>query len=106
MYVCNAVTQPGETDGLFVSDHVKIINQYLGKRKISVVIANDGKISESLRKKYETLEQKDPVKLDKDKIKGVTLITNNYVTNDDERIRHNAILLSTDIFTYLIKLKK
>ena len=106
MYLCNMMTQPGETDGLFVSDHVKIINQYLGKRKISVVIANDGKISESLRKKYETLEQKDPVKLDKDKIKGVTLITNNYVTNDDERIRHNAILLSTDIFTYLIKLKK
>ena len=106
MYLCNMMTQPGETDGLFVSDHVKIINQYLGKRKITVVIANDGKISESLRKKYETLEQKDPVKLDKDKIKGVTLITNNYVTNDDERIRHNAILLSTDIFTYLIKLKK
>ncbi len=106
MYLCNMMTQPGETDGLFVSDHVKIINQYLGKRKISVVIANDGKISESLRKKYETLEQKDPVKLDKDKIKGVALITNNYVTNDDERIRHNAILLSTDIFTYLIKLKK
>ncbi len=105
MYLCNMMTQPGETDGLFVSDHVKIINQYLGKRKISVVIANDGKISESLRKKYETLEQKDPVKLDKDKIKGVTLITNNYVTNDDQRIRHDAILLSMDIFKYLISIK-
>ena len=105
MYLCNMMTQPGETDGLSVSNHVKIINQYLGKRKISVVVANDGKISESLRKRYETLEQKDPVKLDKENIKGVTLITNNYVTNDDERIRHDAILLSMDIFKYLISIK-
>ena len=105
IYTCNMMTQPGETDGLSVSKHVKIIDQYLGKRKISVVLANNGKISEASRKRYETLEQKDPVVLDKENLKDITLIANDYVTVKDEVIRHDAVLLSLDIFKYLITLK-
>ena len=46
MYVCNMVTQPGETEDFKVSDHIHLINQYLGKRKVDVVVANDGAIDE------------------------------------------------------------
>ena len=102
MYTCNMMTQPGETDGLKVSDHIKIINKYLGKRKIDVVIANSGKIAPNIMKKYETLEQKDAVIFDKENIKGVEVISNDYVIIEDEKIRHNTILLSVDIFKYLI----
>ena len=105
MYTCNIMTQPGETDGLMVSDHVNIINQYLGKRKIDVVVANDGKISEEMRKKYETLEQKDPVILDKKHIHDVCIISNNYVAIENNYLRHDTILLSLDIFKYLISKK-
>ena len=42
MYLCNVVTQPGETDDFTVSDHVKLLNRYLGKKKIGVLIANNG----------------------------------------------------------------
>ena len=58
MYVCNMMTQPGETDGFTVTDHVSMLNQYLGQRKVDVVIANNGKIDATLAEKYETLEQK------------------------------------------------
>jgi len=102
MYTCNIMTQPGETDNIKVSEHVKIINQYLGKRKIDVVVANNGKIAETMRKRYETLEQKDPVLLDKENLKDVKLITNNYVTIENEYLRHDTILLSLDIFKHLI----
>ena len=102
MYACNIVTQPGETDDLKVSDHVKIINKYLGKRKVDVVIANNGKIDEDIRKKYETLEQKDPVILDRENLKDIEVIENDYVTIDKELLRHDAILLSLDIFKYLV----
>lgn len=105
MYTCNIMTQPGETDNLSVSEHLDIINKYLGKRKVDVVVANDGKISDEMITKYETLEQKDPVILDKDKLKGVKVISNNYVTIDNERLRHDTILLSLDIFKYLITKK-
>lgn len=106
MYTCNIMTQPGETDNLTVSEHLDIINKYLGKRKVDVVVANDGKISEEMITKYETLEQKDPVVLDKDKLKGIELISNNYITIDNEHLRHDTILLSLDIFKYLITKKK
>ncbi len=105
MYTCNMMTQPGETDGLTVSEHVKIMNKYLGRRKISVVVANNGKINESARKRYESLEQKDPVKLDLENLNKVKVITNDYVTVRDDLIRHDTILLSTDIFKYLITKK-
>ena len=69
VYACNLFTQPGETDKFKVSDHLKIINSYLGKRKIDVVIANNGKIDERLAYKYLSTEQKDPVLIDYDETK-------------------------------------
>lgn len=103
MYTCNIMTQPGETDDLKVSEHIDIINKYLGKRKVDVVIANSGKIEEKMRQKYETLEQKDPVILDKENLKDIKVISNNYVTIENNYLRHDTILLSLDIFKYLIR---
>ena len=42
MYVCNMMTQPGETDNFTVTDHVKKLNEYLGKRNIDLVLAPRG----------------------------------------------------------------
>lgn len=105
MYVCNMVTQPGETDNMKTSDHIKIINNYLGKHKIDVVIANNGKISNEIAIKYATLEQKDPVILDKENIDSmdIELIENNYVTIKDDIIRHNVEKLALDIYSYLVR---
>lgn len=105
MYTCNIMTQPGETDGMSVSDHIKILNHYLGKRKVDIVLANNGKIDEKMRKKYETLEQKDPVVFDPENLKDVKVIKNDYVTIDNNFLRHDTVLLSVDIFKYLIKNK-
>lgn len=101
MYVCNMVTQPGETDDFKVSNHIKVLNEYLGKHKIDVVISNTGDISKDVAEKYSSLEQKDPVILDEENIKE-ELILNNYVSVVDDIIRHNVEKLSLDIYSYLI----
>ena len=101
MYVCNMMSQPGETDNYKVSDHIDVINSYLGKRKIDVVIANSGTIDKKIIKKYATEEQKDPVLLDKTNIK-CELITNNYVSMEGNLIRHNVIKLALAIFSYIL----
>lgn len=105
MYVCNMVTQPGETDDFKVSDHIEILNKYLGKRKIDVVVANNGEIDKEIAKKYETEEQKDEVILDRETIKdlGAKLIENDYVTIENEVIRHKIDKLALDIYGYLLK---
>lgn len=105
MYVCNMVTQPGETEKFKVSDHVKLLNQYLGRHKIDVVIANDGKIDKEMAKRYESLEQKDPVKFDKKETKSVVkkVISDDYVTVKNNLLRHNVMKLSMHIFGYLLE---
>lgn len=101
MYVCNLVTQPGETDDFKVSDHVNILNSYLGNHKIDIVVANTGVIDKDIAEKYATLEQKDPVIFDEDNIECQTIL-NSYATIDDGVIRHNVEKLSLDIYSYLI----
>lgn len=104
MYVCNMVTQPGETEDFKVSDHIRLINQYLGKRKVDVVIANDGIIDEEMAKRYESLEQKDPVELDKEVTETMVerLIHDDYVTVKNNLLRHNVLKLGMHIFGYLL----
>lgn len=106
MYVCNIMTQPGETDELTASEHVILLNHYLKKRKIDVLIVNSGIIGEELRKKYETLEQKDPVYFDKEECKKLNLeiIEQDLVSVSGNTLRHNVAKLSFHIFAYLMNL--
>ncbi len=103
MYLCNAVTQPGETDNFTVSDHVKMLNSYLD-RDIDVVIASNTKISKEMAKKYETEEQKEPVEIDYENIEkvGVELIEGDLLTIDDNTLKHDSLKLSSLIFSYLM----
>ena len=103
MYVCNIMTQPGETDKYKVSDHVNKLNEYLGERKIDVVIANKGKIEPNIINKYATLEQKDPVILDKQNLKGIEIISDDLAKIEEGSLRHDSLKLSLDIFSYLLK---
>ena len=106
MYLSNIVTQPGETDGFTVGDHVKLLNKYLDKKKVDVVIASNTKISEEMAKKYETEEQKDPVLIDYEELKniGVELMEDDLMIIDsDNTLKHNSLKLSSIIFSYLMR---
>jgi len=106
MYVCNMMTQPGETDDFTVTDHVKTLNEYLGKRNIDLVLANTGTIDEEMARFYETQEQKDPVVYDEENFEkyGIDVIGDDftYIT-DNNLLRHDNIKLGFHIFYYLMK---
>ena len=105
MYICNAMTQPGETDGFGVSDHVNVLEQYLGKNTIDVVIASNTVIPKAMLKKYETEEQKDQVPIDYENIRKARyeLIEDDLLTTTDGTIKHNSLKLSSVIFSYLMR---
>lgn len=106
MYVCNMMTQPGETDNFTVTDHVKKLNEYLGKRNVDIVLANTGIIDEEMAKFYETQEQKDPVIFDVESFDKLNIdIINDdftYVTKNN-LLRHDNIKVGFHIFYYLMK---
>ena len=105
MYVCNAMTQPGETDGFGVSDHVNTLEKYIGKDTIDVVVASNTVIAEDMLKKYETEEQKDQVRIDKENMKDkkYELIEEDLLTTEEGKITHNSLKLSSLIFSYLMR---
>lgn len=103
IYVSNMVTQPGETDGFKVSDHVNLLNSYLGKKKIDVVIANDKRIDDSILVKYQNTEQKEQVFLDIENLKGINVIHDNYFIIDNGMVRHDALKVAFNIFVEVFK---
>ena len=105
LYVCNMFTQPGETDNFTVSNHINVLNKYLGKRKINSVIINDGKIDEKFIDKYHREEEKDPVIIDKDNLNkmNIRIIKDDFTTIEKETLKHNTIKLSLKIFEELIR---
>lgn len=104
MYTCNMMTQPGETDDFKASDHLKTLNNYLD-RKVDVIVVNSGLISNEIKQDYETLEQKNEVVFDKEELENmnVEIIDNNYVSIDNNVLRHKVDKLSLDIYAYLLK---
>jgi len=105
MYISNLVTQPGETDDYNVSDHIKVLNQYLRNRKIDVVVANNAGIDKHVIDKYLTTENKKIVSIDKDKLEkqNVRVIEGDIFCLDNDVIRHDALKTAFIIFSYLME---
>ena len=106
MYICNMMTQPGETDDFKVTDHIKKLNEYLGNRNIDIVLANTGIIDAEMAKFYETQEQKDPVVYDEENFDKYNLevISDDFTfITDNNLLRHDNIKLGFHIFYYLMK---
>ena len=105
LYICNLVTQPGETDNFKVSDHIKVINEYLGNNTVNMVLANNVKIPQELVLKYANEEQKDPVLLDEDALKqmNVRVIQDKIYTIEDGLLRHDTLKTAYLVFSILME---
>ncbi|MBQ1290181.1 MAG: YvcK family protein [Lachnospiraceae bacterium] len=104
MYVSNLVTQPGETDGYQVSQHIAVLNRYLKDRKIDVVIANTADIDQRIITKYLATENKTMVLLDRSNVEaeGAEIIEGDVFCIEEEKVRHDALKTSYLIFSYLM----
>jgi uncharacterized cofD-like protein len=52
VYVANTTTQPGQTDGLGIADHVAMVRDYLGGSGLDVALINDDPPPDHLRAHY------------------------------------------------------
>ena len=104
LYTCNAVCQSHETDNYTASDHVKAINEYLGKRKIESVIVGKAASQEELNKCQSKAREK-LVKVDKEQLDKINceVIEDSLLTIDEKFIRHNDLRLANAVFNYLMR---
>lgn len=93
VYICNVMTELGETNNFTLYDHVEAILKHSDKDLIDYVIGNTQPIPKIILDKYKRegslpvfYSEKDLKKLEKSKIK---LIASNLVELEDGYIRHN-----------------
>lgn len=97
-YVCNVMTQPGETSGYTVNDHVRAIIDHSVEGLFDYVVVNREESTAGLIKKYEA-EGAFPVKVDRQQVvkNGIRVIEADLLSAEGF-IRHDPIELARTIF--------
>jgi uncharacterized cofD-like protein len=90
------MTQPGETDGFAVEDHIKTIFKHVGSNIIDYVIINIGKIDGELEGKYKE-EEAHLVTIDEEEVRNlnVNVIEGDFIKIKNGLIRHNSEKLAS-----------
>ncbi|CAG7650309.1 uridine diphosphate-N-acetylglucosamine-binding protein YvcK [Paenibacillus allorhizosphaerae] len=98
MFVCNVMTQPGETDDYKVSDHLKAVRDHIGEHLFDYVIVNNGDIPEPVQHKYAE-KGAEVVQLDLDEVTkfGCQVIADQLILFRTY-LRHDAEKLSQHIY--------
>jgi uncharacterized cofD-like protein len=100
MFICNVMTQPGETDNYTVSDHLKAVHEHVGHQIFDYVIVNNGDIPLQVQNKYAEKGAK-PVVLDMNVLKSAgyqvvadTLVLfRTYLRHDADKLSHHIYQL-------------
>ncbi|SDO40494.1 gluconeogenesis factor YvcK family protein [Alkalicoccus daliensis] len=102
VYICNVMTQPGETDGYSVSDHIKAIDSHIGAKTVDAVLLNTQKIPSDFVKKYEE-EGSSHVEVDTDNLTAmnVRIIADELLTITQDVLRHDAMKVSQRLISLL-----
>jgi uncharacterized cofD-like protein len=101
VYVCNIMTQPGETERLRASDHIKALISHSDPRIMDYCILNTGEVAPAVLKRY-ALDNSYPVINDTKNIEnmGYRVIEDDFVVAGDV-VRHDSLKLAKIIFNFL-----
>ena len=91
IYVCNIMTQPGETDNYSVWDHLKAIEKHSYEGIVDYIIANNTKVNDEILERYKK-EGGTPVELDKDAFSNTytKLIEADLLSEDLRYVKHDC----------------
>jgi len=95
VYVCNVMTQPGETDGYTASDHIRALINHSHPRIMDYCVVNTGEIPQSVLARY-AQQNSYLVINDRKKIEnmGYRVIEDDFAIIEKEVIRHDQAKLA------------
>ncbi len=104
VYVSNLMTQPGETDGMSLSDHFSALTAHTGEPPLfQHILVNSDPISAAMLARYRE-EGAEPVAEDPDRLQSLELkIHRTPLVLEGEVVRHNPIRLAQAILEILDK---
>jgi uncharacterized cofD-like protein len=105
VYVCNIMTEPGETDDYTVADHLQAIVDHCGANFVDVVLANNREIPQELLERY---AQEGSFQV-AGEARSVEWLGVKYVERDllqaDDIIRHDSKRLARELIRLLFRMK-
>jgi uncharacterized cofD-like protein len=97
IFICNLMTQPGETDNYTARQHLETIKSYAPEIHFDYVIVNDRRITQDQSERY-ALEGAHQIGIDEDSIDSVldqsTQVIRTNLLEDGEKVRHDSALLA------------
>lgn len=106
IYVCNVMTQKGETDGFKASDHLRAIIAHSGPGIVDYAIVNTAKIPQEMLVRYKA-ENAYPVLADTENIKKLKIkAVEAHIISTKDYVRHDATRLAKIIIDLVASLKK
>lgn len=97
IYVCNIMTQPGETDGYKASDHLDALEKHSFRGIVDYIIVNDAELPKSVKDLY-AAQNAVPVKPDMEELeKRVGIMHGHLWLIKDAQVRHNFSRLARGI---------
>lgn len=101
MFICNLMTQPGETDNYTARQHLETVNSYAPEIHFDFVIVNDRRITREQEQRY-ALEGAHQIGIGDDAIDSVldqsTRVIRTNLLEDNEKVRHDSALLARVVF--------
>jgi uncharacterized cofD-like protein len=98
IFVCNVMTQPGETDGFKVGDHLQAIHDHVGEALFHYVVVNDGIIPMDVQERYAE-KGATVVEVDHESITALGCeVVSGALVKFNTYLRHDTVKLSETIF--------
>jgi len=106
IYICNVMTQPGETDGYTASQHVEAMYRHVGGPFLDTIIVNAADIPQPVQEKYAE-KGAAPVVCDVKQLRqlGLHVVAKPLVTFEEGFLRHDAASVSKQVVA-LIKRRR
>ncbi|SDQ26211.1 conserved hypothetical protein, cofD-related [Virgibacillus subterraneus] len=103
VYVCNVMTQAGETTGYSAADHVQAIHEHVGNCIDSIVVHNEP-INENVRDVYAE-ENAAPVVYDTDRLleMGLQIIESDIINPSRTALRHDTHKIAELLYSIINK---
>jgi uncharacterized cofD-like protein len=97
-YICNLMTQPGETDGYNISDHIDALFAHGQNLRIDYIVVNSEKVDDKVSEIYKQKNASQILMDDKQEEylnnKNIKIIRDNFLDIEKNYIRHNADKIS------------
>jgi len=106
LYLCNVMTQHGETDGLTAFDHLQRIVFHTSRNIVNCCLVNSGRLKHDLLVKY-AQEKSFPVIFDRERFKklGVSIFEGNVVSKSNY-LRHDSENTAKEVMVIYNYMKK